>query len=310
MKKKKTIGLALGSGGARGFAHIGVLKILEENNIPIDYISGTSMGALIGALYASGMNADELEKEMKKVSKSWKNLFDYNLIPKNGLIRGDKIEKWIKSKLKVKTFEELKIPLFVSALDIKSNQEIIFNSGNLAKAIRSSISIPGIFTPVIHKKRLLVDGGLIDPIPSEILSESGADVIIAVNVNDFNKKERILSKANFEKVDTSKLPNLTYILSESLKSSISTISSMDSEGDEIDYLINIPLENVGMFEFEKIDEAISFGEMVTKKSIEKIKKIIGYNIIKKISKYAEIVRESSIVSKIEEQVKDIEKTII
>lgn len=307
MKKKKTIGLALGSGGARGLAHIGVLKVLEENNIRVDYISGTSMGALIGALYASGMSATEIEKEIMKMSKSWKTLFDYNLIPKKGLTKGNKIEEWLDSILRVKTFEELKIPLFVSTLDINSDQEVIFDGGDLMRAVRASISIPGIFTPVSHGERILVDGGLVDPIPSEILSKTGADIIIAVNVNNVIKKEPAIERAVHREVNTKKLPSLIYTLSKSLQLNSSVTSSMDSEKNEIDYAINISLKDVGIFDFSKAEDSIIAGEVATKMSIPEIKRIINPNLIDKLSRYAKIIGNTSSISSVVNQVDNIKK---
>ena len=189
MEEKKKVGLALSGGGARGIAHIGILKTLEKYKVPIDYISGTSIGALIGALYSAEPNAKKLEKEVLEIE--WKKLFDYT-IPTKGLIKGKKIEEFLKEKFGDLKFNELKIPLFITAFDIENKQEIIFHKGNVAKAVRASISIPGIFVPTENNGKILVDGGLTDLIPTEILKKEGADIIIAVNLNSIKEKETSL----------------------------------------------------------------------------------------------------------------------
>lgn len=179
--KKKKIGLAIGGGAAYGLSAIGVLKALEENCIPIDVISGTSIGAVIGALYASGMKSFNLEDEL--LGTEWKELLDF-VLPQKGLVSGKKIENYLRGLLQNKTFEELKIPLYIIAVDIKQGQQIVFNKGDVASAVRASISIPGIFTPVEMEGMILVDGGVLDPVPTDVLKEH-SDMIIAI---DFEKE--------------------------------------------------------------------------------------------------------------------------
>ena len=185
MKQKflqKKVGLALGSGGVKGLAHIGVIKALLENDIPIDYIAGSSIGALIGAHFAA-------EKDIKNTEKialetSWKNaivLLDPGL--RGGIIKGDKTEKLIKQWLNNHTFDSLKIPLTVIATDLLSGQEVDFSSGNLINALRASISVPPIFQPVKFQGYLLCDGGLTNPLPDDIVSKMGAQVVITVNLD-------------------------------------------------------------------------------------------------------------------------------
>ena len=184
-KKQLKIGLALGSGGAKGLAHIGVIKVLEKNNIPIDFIAGSSIGALIGAHYA-------LYKDVKKIEEiatetNWRtiiNLFDPTL--SGGLVKGDKIEKLIKSWIRNPDFNDLKIPLTVIATDLITGREINIASGDIIKAIRASLSVPAIFKPVEYDGKLLADGGLSNPLPDDIARQMGADIVIAVNLdNDY-----------------------------------------------------------------------------------------------------------------------------
>ncbi|MBT4334620.1 hypothetical protein HOD61_02280 [archaeon] len=176
----KKVGLALGGGTALGLAHIGVIEILEKNKIPIDYISGTSSGAIIGALYASGMNISDIKKIAE--TTKWENLVDFK-IPIKGILSGDRLEKFIRVLLKNKTFEELDIPLAVIATDIYNGEKVTFRKGDVASAIRASISIPSIFVPFRYQNRVLVDGGVVDPVPVEILKKMGADITIAVDLS-------------------------------------------------------------------------------------------------------------------------------
>ena len=156
-KKMPKIGLALGSGAARGFAHIGVLEVLEEEKIPVHYIAGTSAGALIGGLYASGLGIKELKEFAYQTD--WKKVVIL-LAPspsKSGLVSGERIEKFLRSFLGNKKIEELPIPFACVATDILSGEEIIIDKGDLVNGIRASVSIPGILTPVILDGRILAD---------------------------------------------------------------------------------------------------------------------------------------------------------
>ncbi len=183
LPKKRTItGIALGSGSARGLAHIGVFRALEEANISVDCVAGTSIGALIGAVYVSG-TLDELEQTY--LNFDWKqiaSLFDI-IFPKSGLIDGKKVEEFVQGYLHVETIEQLPLPFRAIATDIISGKEICFDQGSVIEAVRASISVPGIFTPVRHGDLVLADGGLINPVPVSTARAMGADVVIAVDVN-------------------------------------------------------------------------------------------------------------------------------
>lgn len=177
---KKKIGLALGSGSARGLAHIGILSVLQKNGIQPDYVAGTSIGAAVGALYCSGMSPEYMKKIA--ISTEWQDLLDITL-PKTGVIAGNKIEDYIQSLTNNAKFSDLAIPLSVVACDIKNAHRVVFSAGNVARAVRASLSIPGVFSPVIIDSHELVDGGLVDPIPIEELKNMGADIIIAVDLS-------------------------------------------------------------------------------------------------------------------------------
>jgi len=182
-KKGLKIGLALGGGSARGLAHVGVILALEAYNIPIDIIAGTSIGSIIGGLYASGATIEQLEEVALSIKKS-KTLFLIDpVFPHSGLISGDRIEKMLNQfAIKDKTFDDLKIPFAAVATEIENGAEVIINQGKLIDAVRASISIPGIFTPVKYQDYYLVDGGVVNPVPVDVVQMMGADIIIAVSL--------------------------------------------------------------------------------------------------------------------------------
>ena len=181
---RKKVGLALGSGGFRGPAHIGVIKVLLQNNIPIDYIAGSSIGSLIGAYYALFGEIDGLEKNIL-ISQREKILLFLDIARSGGLLSGNRIENLARRILKNSQFKDTKIPFKAVATDIVSGDSVVLDKGDLAAAIRASISIPLTFKPVKLKNRLLIDGGLSNPVPDNVVRSLGADVVISVNL--YNK---------------------------------------------------------------------------------------------------------------------------
>jgi NTE family protein len=192
-KKGLKIGLVLGGGSARGLAHVGVILALEAYNIPIDIIAGTSIGSVIGSLYASGATIKQLE-EMALSIKMSKTLFMLDsTFPHSGLISGDRIEKMLnRFALKDKTFDDLSISFAAVATDVESGAEVILNQGKVIDAVRASIAIPGIFTTVKYGDYYLVDGGVVDPVPVDVAQMMGADIIIAVSLAKINPYPTIL----------------------------------------------------------------------------------------------------------------------
>ncbi|MCK4589648.1 MAG: patatin-like phospholipase family protein [Nanoarchaeota archaeon] len=181
-KKRPKIGVALGSGGARGLAHIGILKILQENKVPIDYMVGVSIGAIVGAYYALNLEIKTLEeKALQLTKKDLLKLVDLTS-PKRALIAGNKIKNFINKLIENKSFSDTKIPLKIIAADLCSGKEIIITKGKLADAIMASISIPGIFPPIEMNDKLLVDDGVVNPTPLDVVKKMGADVIIGVDL--------------------------------------------------------------------------------------------------------------------------------
>ena len=178
----QSVGLALGGGSARGWAHIGVIRALTEAGIKIDYIAGTSIGSLVGSVFAAG-NIKDLEEVA--VQLDWKQiayLFDV-VLPKSGLIDGKKVAKFVHNHLREMNIEELSIPFCAVSTDLYTGDEVVIRKGNIIEAVRASISIPGVFTPVRNNGRILVDGGLVNPVPVSVVREMGADYVIAVDLS-------------------------------------------------------------------------------------------------------------------------------
>ncbi len=171
--------LALGGGFARGLAHIGVLKVLEEENIPVRFIAGTSVGALIGAAYCSGLTIPELEQVATRVR--FKHFARWTL-SRYGFASNQRMIGFLNSILKVKTFEELRIPLAVTATDFSTGEGVVFHSGPLVDPVRASCAYPGMFLPVKIRGRMLIDGMLSHTVPSEPLRQMGADYVLAVHL--------------------------------------------------------------------------------------------------------------------------------
>ncbi len=187
---KPKIGLALGSGGARGFAHLGVLKAFQDHQIPIDLIAGSSMGALVGCLYGVGHQMEQLYK----ISTSFRRKYYLDFtVPKMGFISGHRIKEFIRLFTHNKNLEDLSIPVSVVATDLTHGEKVIFTSGSIADAVRASISIPGIFVPEKRDGKILVDGGVIDRVPVSVVKDMGADIIIGVDVSHAKKNVEILT---------------------------------------------------------------------------------------------------------------------
>jgi NTE family protein len=173
------IGVALGGGFARGIAHVGVLKVLEQEGIPISIVAGTSVGALIGAAYCSGVTLQELEDMAASIRFS--NFARWTL-SRCGFASNDRMISFLTRILKVKTFEELRIPLGVTATDFNTGEGVVFHSGSIIDPVRASCAYPGMFLPVQIRGRYMVDGMLSHPVPTRPLREMGADRVLAVHL--------------------------------------------------------------------------------------------------------------------------------
>ncbi|SEP55041.1 patatin-like phospholipase family protein [Piscibacillus halophilus] len=249
------IGLALGSGGARGFSHLGVIKILEENKIPIDYIAGSSMGALVGAFYGAGQSIDQ----MYQLALTFKRKYFMDImVPKMGLIQGERIKSYIKMFTYNKKLEDFKIPVSVVTTDIYSGEKIIFQKGDAASAVRASISIPGIFVPEKVDDRLLVDGGVIDRIPVSVVKDMGADLVIAVDCSKFE-----------ENTDVHSIYDIIMQSIDIMQNEITNYRMVDA-----DIVMRPEVYSYSSRNYTQIGEIIQKGEEEAKKHIQSINKAI------------------------------------
>lgn len=197
LKKRKKIGLALGSGGFRGAAHIGVIKVLLENNIPIDFISGSSIGSLIGAHYCLFNDIEKtLDDFLKHQEKKYHYLKDISF--NNGFLSGKMFENDFRKIFNKAEFKDLKTPLSIISTNLISGAPFIFKKGDLANAVRASISIPLAFSPFKYEDKFLVDGGLSNPVPDDIVRSMGADIVISVNL--YNDYEFFYKRLEFSRV--------------------------------------------------------------------------------------------------------------
>lgn len=178
----KKLGLALGSGGARGISHFGVLEVLQSNGLVPDMVAGCSIGAIAGAIYSVGTNLKLLTKYIATVDK--KEILDPALPTTGGLLMGNKIEELVRVLTHDKCFCQTKIPFFCTATDMESGTLKVFSEGKLHRAVRASMCIPGVFVPVEIDGHLYGDGGLLQTIPTTVLREQGCDVVIAVDLSD------------------------------------------------------------------------------------------------------------------------------
>nr|WP_309868292.1 patatin-like phospholipase family protein [Desmospora profundinema] len=253
---RSKVGLALGSGGARGLAHIGVLKVFQQEEIPVDFIAGSSMGSLVGVLYANNLPLDMIEELAIHLKRnSWLDL----TVPKRGFITGDKVRGLIRLLTHGKKLEDFSIPTAVVATDLAKGEQVVFREGPADLAVRASISIPGIFEPVEWEGRTLVDGGVIDRIPVQVLKEMGADAIIAVDVVPC--------------LPTVRMDNIFDVIAQTL--SVMEREILNTRAVDADVLIHPDLADINPTAFTRVDECIRRGEEAAREQMDRIRGLIG-----------------------------------
>ena len=265
--------MALGSGAARGLAHIGVLEVLQRESIPIDMIAGASAGALIGAICAQGKDCS-LVKDLA-ISIDLKRMISLvdPVLAKSGLIGGRKVINLLRGIIgeDVK-FEDLKIPFACVATDIITGEEVVIRRGSVLEAIRASMAIPGIFTIVKLNDRYLADGILVNPVPVNVVKEMGADFVIAVNVVP-HLNERASYLKDQKSKPTSKAPNIFSVMMQSLY--IGTYALVRSSLEGADVVIQPKVAQIHPTEFNRAQEMIRQGELAAKAAIPEIKRLLG-----------------------------------
>lgn len=260
----KKLGFALGAGGSRGVSHIGFLKAMEEEGIKPDYISGTSMGSIVGACYAKGLTVAQMTKIVKKLKAS--DIFDLSLNPLGGasLLRSQKMRKKIKQYLGAVKFSELNIPFSCVATDVISGKKVVLGESDdeVCESVVASSSIPFVFKPVQKNGHLLVDGGVVARVPIEEVRSMGADVIVAVDVLG---EIRPLDKKY----------NMFSLLSRMFEVTDNEISSYKRKQQKADLYLLPELGNMNQYKIKDIDFAIERGYMLGKKNADKIKKLLA-----------------------------------
>lgn len=263
--KNVKIGVALGGGGMCGVAHIGFLKSLEKHGIKIDYLAGTSMGSVIGGVYASGMKLDDIQQRFTSINKN--DILDFNFfqVIKRGFFAGTKLDKLFETSCVKKDIEECDIKFLAYTVDLKTGKEFVFDKGKLSKAMRASSAIPGVFAPIEYEDKLLVDGGVIVNVPFKDLKDLGADIVIAVNcLNETAHKEDI--------------KNTFQILSRSFDIMQEIMCKNDKKllSDKFDIYLNVNLEGVSPLEIKPdvVRELIDCGEKKTDEIIPLLKDLI------------------------------------
>ena len=285
----KRLGLALGSGSARGWAHIGVIQCLQEAGISIDIVCGTSIGALVGGALA-GNFMDGLEKMVR--SLTWSDIIGFVdlLFPRSGFVEGDRITNHFRKNFSDANIEELAIPFAAVATDIMTGREIWLQDGSLMDAVRASISMPGIFTPCKYKDHVLVDGGLVNPVPVSLCRAMGADIVLAVNLNSdliglpryINRGKQKNKNSKAGKKEPGKFTNflnknflpagkgtqqkvleddhsIFNVIAASVNIMQDRMTKQRLAGDPPDLLISPRLAQIGLLEFNRAAEVIEEG---------------------------------------------------
>jgi NTE family protein len=306
------LGIALGSGAARGLAHIGVLKVLEETGIQIDTIAGTSMGAFIGAMYAAGVPVTQMEQAALDID--WfkmARLLD-PVLPTSGLTDGKKLVAFMAELLPARDFKDLRQTLAVTATDINTGESIIIKQGDLLEALRASLAFPGIFSPVRFGQRFLVDGGLCKPIPTDVARNLGAERVIGIctipavvkktpetflPISNSGAREvggwrglfsarRIelavrtaigqeTGEAESRQNDNLKTPNIFRVCAQSVAIMENVINELHLRQNPHDLIIRPRLDGITLLEFHRAEEVIAAGEAAARAALPEIEYLLN-----------------------------------
>ncbi|MDD3375114.1 MAG: patatin-like phospholipase family protein [Candidatus Omnitrophica bacterium] len=292
------VGLVLGGGAALGISHIGVLRVIEKEGIPVDIVVGSSIGALIAGLWALGRDAQEIEKLAREFESRIRCLHLLDIIfPKSGFIGGYMIKRWLRKKIGKQTFYNTRIPLKIVAYDLTKREDLIIDGGDVVDAIRKSIAIPGVISPVIEGDHVIIDGGIVNPLPTNVLASMGIRKIIAVNIlkspQDVLKDYQISKEKEEKKRPSFALALPFYFLQRCIAKAwtklltpnicdiiVSSFQSVDyvlaeQSAQQADVLIHPDLTGIDWFELYKVDELIRSGEVATQNKINDIKQVVS-----------------------------------
>ena len=257
-RREPKVALVLGGGAVKGFAHIGVIRVLEQEKIPLHMIVGTSVGSLIGGLYAANPDAFQLEWLAFKIEKN--DILDFSIVySKLGPVQGVKLESFVEQNVKAKKIEDTRIPLFPVATDLNTGETVTLEKGSLARAIHASCAIPGVFVPVTFGNRTLVDGGITDNVACDVARNKGADIIIAVNLQKDVKNYQIDSVID--------------IITQSVNIMMRETSKQKLQGADV--VIEPDVKDVSLFDFSQKKMLMEEGIKAARKAVPKIKELIA-----------------------------------
>lgn len=251
------VAFALGGGAARGFAHVGVLKVLDRHGIQADLVTGTSAGSVAGALYAAGLRGGRLEEVALRLERG--SLTDY-IFPDRGFIRGERLQRYINEAVDGRPLEQLPTRFVAVATDLRSGELVAFNSGNTGMAVRASSSVPGFVQPVTIRGRDYVDGGLVSQVPVRVARDMGADVVIAVDVSRLP-------------ADTPPIESTLDVLRQALM--IMSVTLVDQELSVADVVIRPAVREINMVDFEERSMAMDAGERAAEEMLSEIRAAIA-----------------------------------
>lgn len=255
-RKAVKVALVLGAGAAKGFAHVGVLKVLEANHVPVHMVVGTSVGSFVGSLYAYGYPAYDLQKIAMGLEKG--ELVDWT-VPDNGFVKGEKLEAYVNRMIRGTTMENLRIPFYAVATDIGSGEEMVFGKGNTGSAVRASCSIPGVFQPVRIGDRTYVDGGVVSPVAVDAARRLGGDVVIVVDIS--GGVAGVIPETTLDTIFQS--VNVMYA-----KIAAAQLSRAD-------VVIHPKVGHIASGDFTRRHEAILEGETAAQAALPKIQQLLG-----------------------------------
>lgn len=277
------VGVALSGGGARGLAHIGVLKVLEREGVPIDLLTGTSMGGVVAGAYAAGLAPQFMEEEAIRMAspRHLLSLADPTL-PRRGLFEGQKVVDYLARHLGECTFDSLERPLSVIAVDLESSEAVVLNEGRVTDAVRATIALPGLFKPVQRDERLLVDGGLLDNLPADVARQMGADVVVAVDVIGNNSTFSALMKTLSERRYVPKgLASTFEVMLRSLDLMMKEINRqrLMEAAPEIIIRPDVPPDVSVLLGFTRAAETIELGERAAVEALPDIRQALEKTVV-------------------------------
>ena len=250
------VAVVLGAGASKGFAHIGVLKVLEAQKVPINMVVGTSVGSFVGSLYAYGYDAYDLQKLAMSLDRG--DLYELT-IPDKGFLKGERLRDFVNTKVKGSPMEKLKIPFYAVATNIKTGEEAVFASGNTGMAVQASCAIPGVFQPASFSGKSYVDGGVVNPLAIDIARRYGADMVIAVDITT--------------SIDQTTPSGTMETIMKSIDIMYNKISQLTL--DKADVVIKPKVSFVGAADFSKRNEAILEGERAAQSVMPRINELLG-----------------------------------